>query len=46
MCVSGETLGAWVEPGGLTQTAHVFVSQGGKMKSQLGGRLKWKSSRD
>lgn len=49
MCGSGteETLDNWVELGGLTQAvAHVYVSQGGKMKSQIGGKLKWKSSRD
>ena len=44
-CMSVETSEAWVEPGGLTQiAAHVFVSQGGKMKSQLEGKLKWESS--
>ena len=43
--MSVETSEAWVEPGGLTQiAAHVFVSQGGKMKSQLEGKLKWESS--
>ena len=43
--MSVETSMAWIEPRGLTQiAAHVFVSQGGKMKSQLEGRLKWESS--
>lgn len=49
MCGSGtkETLDNWVELGELTQiVAHVYVSQGGKMKSQIGGKLKWKSSGD
>lgn len=39
--MSRETLGAEVEPGGLTQTvAHIYVSQGGKMKYERGGKLK------
>lgn len=47
MCTFGETPGAWFEPAGLTQrVAHVYVSQGGKVKCQLGRKLEWKSSRD